>query len=88
MRLPSKSIDTTALVSTRKKVFMKPERKCYVCRKPGHLAKNCWKKGSKPKVEVNAFVCTVEGVPEREVWIADNGASAHIIKCKDFFVNN
>ncbi|GFQ96347.1 CCHC-type domain-containing protein [Trichonephila clavata] len=52
MRLPSKSTDSTALVATRKKVFKKPERKCYVCRKPGHLAKNCWKKGSKPKVEV------------------------------------
>ncbi|GFQ96381.1 retrovirus-related Pol polyprotein from transposon TNT 1-94 [Trichonephila clavata] len=49
MRLPSKSTDSTALVATRKKVFKKPERKCYVCRKPGHLAKDCWKKGSKTK---------------------------------------
>ncbi|GFR03241.1 uncharacterized protein TNCT_173961 [Trichonephila clavata] len=32
MRLPSKSTDSTALVATRKKVFKKPERKCYVCR--------------------------------------------------------
>ncbi|GFQ99810.1 CCHC-type domain-containing protein [Trichonephila clavata] len=40
MRLPSKSTDSTALVGTRKKVFTKPERKCYVCRKPGHLAKD------------------------------------------------
>ncbi|GFR23429.1 retrovirus-related Pol polyprotein from transposon TNT 1-94 [Trichonephila clavata] len=75
MKLPSKSTDSTALVATRKKVFKKPERKCYVCRKPGHLAKDCWKKGSKPKVEGDAFVCTVEGVPESEVWIADSGAS-------------
>ncbi|GFQ98173.1 retrovirus-related Pol polyprotein from transposon TNT 1-94 [Trichonephila clavata] len=66
MRLPSKSTDSTALVATRKKVFKKPERKCYVCRKPGHLAKDCWKKGSKPKVEDDAFVCTVEGVPEND----------------------
>ncbi|GFY70183.1 retrovirus-related Pol polyprotein from transposon TNT 1-94 [Trichonephila inaurata madagascariensis] len=64
MRLPSKSSDSTALVAIRKKIFKKPERKCYVCRKPGHLAKDCWKKESKPKVEGDAFVCTVEGVPK------------------------
>ncbi|GFQ98960.1 retrovirus-related Pol polyprotein from transposon TNT 1-94 [Trichonephila clavata] len=87
MRLPSKSTDSTALVATRKKVFKKPERKCYVCRKPGHLAKDCWKKGSKPKVEGDAFVCTVEGVPESEVWIADSGASAHMTKHKNYFVD-
>ncbi|GFR28779.1 retrovirus-related Pol polyprotein from transposon TNT 1-94 [Trichonephila clavata] len=62
MRLPLKSTDTTALVATRKKVLKKPERKCYICRKPGHLAKDFWKKGSKPKVEGDAFVCTVEDV--------------------------
>ncbi|GFQ86815.1 retrovirus-related Pol polyprotein from transposon TNT 1-94 [Trichonephila clavata] len=84
MRLPSKSKDSTALVATRKKVFKKPERKCYVCRKPGHLAKDFWKKGSKPKVEGDAFVCTVEGVPESEVVIADSGASAHMTKHKNF----
>ncbi|GFQ71153.1 retrovirus-related Pol polyprotein from transposon TNT 1-94 [Trichonephila clavata] len=87
MRLPSKSTDSTALVATRKKVFKKPERKCYVCPKPGHLAKDCWKKGSKPKVEGDAFVCTVEGVPESEVWIADSGASAHMTKHKKYFVD-
>ncbi|GFV80259.1 retrovirus-related Pol polyprotein from transposon TNT 1-94 [Trichonephila clavipes] len=67
MRLPSKSTNSTALVATRKKIFKKPERKCYKCRKPGHLAKDCWKKESKPKVDGDAFVCTVEGVPESEV---------------------
>ncbi|GFR20385.1 retrovirus-related Pol polyprotein from transposon TNT 1-94 [Trichonephila clavata] len=56
MRLPSKSTDSTVLIATRKKVFKKPERKCYGCRKPGHLAKDCWKKGSKPEVEGDAFV--------------------------------
>ncbi|GFR14612.1 retrovirus-related Pol polyprotein from transposon TNT 1-94 [Trichonephila clavata] len=56
MRLPSKSTDSTVLIATRKKVFMKPERKCYGCHKPGHLAKDCWKKGSKPEVEGDAFV--------------------------------
>ncbi|GFW93362.1 hypothetical protein TNCV_2604801 [Trichonephila clavipes] len=37
-----------------------------VCLKPGHLAKDCWKKERKPKVDGDAFVCTVEGVPERK----------------------
>ncbi|GFY10328.1 retrovirus-related Pol polyprotein from transposon TNT 1-94 [Trichonephila clavipes] len=46
MRLPSKSANSTALVATRKKIFKKPERKCYVCHKPGHLAKDCWKKAN------------------------------------------
>ncbi|GFX70937.1 retrovirus-related Pol polyprotein from transposon TNT 1-94 [Trichonephila clavipes] len=87
MSIPSKSSDSTALVATRKKIFKKPERKCYVCRKPGHLAKDCWKKESKPKVEGDAFVCTVEGVPESEVWIADSGASAHMTKHKNYFVD-
>ncbi|GFQ75363.1 CCHC-type domain-containing protein [Trichonephila clavata] len=86
MRLPSKSTNSTALVATRKKVFKKLERKCYACRKPGHLAKNCWKKGSKPKVEGDAFVCTAEGVPENEVWIVDSGASAHMTKHKNYLV--
>ncbi|GFR16880.1 retrovirus-related Pol polyprotein from transposon TNT 1-94 [Trichonephila clavata] len=85
MRLPSKSTDSTALIATRKKVFKKPERKCYGCRKPGHLAKDCWKKGSKPKVVGDAFVCTFEGVLESEVWITDSGASAHMTKHKNYF---
>ncbi|GFW36888.1 retrovirus-related Pol polyprotein from transposon TNT 1-94 [Trichonephila clavipes] len=76
MRLPSKSVDSTALVA---------KRKCYMCRKPGHLAKDCWKKESKPKVD--AFVCTVEGIPESEAWIADSGASAHMTKHKNYFVD-
>ncbi|GFX09635.1 CCHC-type domain-containing protein [Trichonephila clavipes] len=87
MWLPSKSAISTALVAARKKIFKKPERKCYVCRKPGHLAKDSWKKESKPKVDGDAFVCTVEGVPESEVWIADSGASAHMTKHKNYFVD-
>ncbi|GFY09869.1 retrovirus-related Pol polyprotein from transposon TNT 1-94 [Trichonephila clavipes] len=87
MRLSSKSANSTALVATRKKIFKKPARKCYVCRKLGHLAKDCWKKESKPKVDGDAFVCTVEGVPESEVWIADSGASAHMTKHKNYFVD-
>ncbi|GFX40965.1 retrovirus-related Pol polyprotein from transposon TNT 1-94 [Trichonephila clavipes] len=55
MRLLSKSADSTSLVATRKKIFKKPESKCYVCRKPVYLAKDCWKKESKPKVEGDAF---------------------------------
>ncbi|GFS36170.1 CCHC-type domain-containing protein [Nephila pilipes] len=87
MRLLSKSTDSSALVATRKKVFKKSERKCYVCHKPGHLAKDCWNKDRRPKVEGEAFVCTVEGVLESEVWIADSGASAHMIKHKNYFVD-
>ncbi|GFY46302.1 CCHC-type domain-containing protein [Trichonephila inaurata madagascariensis] len=60
MRLLFKTADSTALVATRKKIFKKPERKCYMYRKPGYLAKDCWKKERKPKVEGDAFVCTVE----------------------------
>ncbi|GFT78892.1 CCHC-type domain-containing protein [Trichonephila clavipes] len=86
MRLPSKSADSTVLVATRKKIFKKHEKKYYVCRKPGHLAKNCWKKESKPKGEGDAFVCTVKGVPKSGVWIADSGASAHMTKHKNYFV--
>ncbi|GFQ67360.1 protein shank, partial [Trichonephila clavata] len=87
IRLPSKSTDSTTLFATRKKVFKKPEKKCYVYRKLGHLAKDCWKKESKLKVEGYAFVCTIEGVPESEVWIADIGASAHMTKHKNCFVD-
>ncbi|GFR23119.1 retrovirus-related Pol polyprotein from transposon TNT 1-94 [Trichonephila clavata] len=71
----------------QKKVFKKPERKCYICRKPGHLAEDCWKKGSKPKIEDNAFVFTIEGVPEKEMWIVDSGASAHMTKHKNYSVD-
>ncbi|GFV21072.1 retrovirus-related Pol polyprotein from transposon TNT 1-94 [Trichonephila clavipes] len=42
---------------------------------------------SKPKVEGDAFVCTVEDAPESEVWIADSGASAHMTKHKNYFVD-
>ncbi|GFR23534.1 retrovirus-related Pol polyprotein from transposon TNT 1-94 [Trichonephila clavata] len=87
IRLPSKSTDSTALVAKMKKVFKKPDRKCYVCHKPGHLAKDCWKKESKPKVEGDAFMCTVEGVSEIEMWITDSGASAHMTKHKNYFVD-
>ncbi|GFQ76745.1 CCHC-type domain-containing protein [Trichonephila clavata] len=67
MMLPSKSTDSPALVATRKKVFKKPERKCYVCRNSGHLAMDCKKKESRPKLESDAFVCTMEGVPESKM---------------------
>ncbi|GFQ94983.1 retrovirus-related Pol polyprotein from transposon TNT 1-94 [Trichonephila clavata] len=83
MRLPSKSTDSTALVTNRTKVFKKPERKCYLCRKPGHLAKDCWKKGSKPKVEGDAFVCTVKGVPESELRIHERLCEQNKTHVKD-----
>ncbi|GFQ90983.1 CCHC-type domain-containing protein [Trichonephila clavata] len=70
----------------RMRKHRRTERKCHVCRKPGHRAKDCCKKGSKPKVQGDAFVCTVEGVPESEVEIADSGASAHMTKHKNYFV--
>ncbi|GFU43372.1 retrovirus-related Pol polyprotein from transposon TNT 1-94 [Nephila pilipes] len=54
---------------------------------PGHLAKDYIKKESRPKVESDAFVCTVEDVPESQVWIADSGASAHMTKHKNYFVD-
>ena len=45
MRLPPKqSISSSALVVSKKKPVKKYDRKCYVCRKAGHLAKNCFKK--------------------------------------------
>ncbi|GFS67040.1 retrovirus-related Pol polyprotein from transposon TNT 1-94 [Trichonephila clavipes] len=53
----------------------------FVCRS------DCRKKESKSKVDGDAFVCTVEGVPESEVWIADSGASAHMTKHKNYFVD-
>ncbi|GFV94467.1 retrovirus-related Pol polyprotein from transposon TNT 1-94 [Trichonephila clavipes] len=87
MMLSSKSVDSTALVATRKNIFKKPERECYVCRKAGHLAKDCWKKESKPKVDGDAFVCTVEGVPESEVWTADSRVSARMTKHRNYFVD-
>ncbi|GFX87754.1 CCHC-type domain-containing protein [Trichonephila clavipes] len=74
-------------ICNRKKIFKKPERKSYVRHKPGHFSKDCWKKESKLKVEGDAFVCTVKGVPESEVWIADRSTSAHMTKHKNYFVD-
>ncbi|GFX52556.1 retrovirus-related Pol polyprotein from transposon TNT 1-94 [Trichonephila clavipes] len=45
------------------------------------------KKESKPKVDGDAFVCTVEGVPGSEVWINESGASAHMTNHKNYFVD-
>ncbi|GFT01221.1 uncharacterized protein TNCV_3373401 [Trichonephila clavipes] len=56
MRLPLKAADSTALVATRKKIFKKLERKCYMYYKPLYLSMDCWKKESKPKVGGDAFL--------------------------------
>ncbi|GBM37860.1 hypothetical protein AVEN_193379-1 [Araneus ventricosus] len=85
MRLPSKP-DSTALVATKKKAAKKVERKCYVCRKPGHIAKDYWKKDRKQKTSSDAFVCIVEGVTEKEQWIADSGTSAHMTSYRKYFL--
>ncbi|GBN79835.1 Retrovirus-related Pol polyprotein from transposon TNT 1-94 [Araneus ventricosus] len=86
MRLPSK-LDSTALIATKKKAAKKEERKCYVCRKPGHIAKDCWKRDRKQKTSGDAFVCIVEGVTEKEQWIADSGASAHMTSYRKYFLD-
>jgi hypothetical protein len=85
MRLPPKqSTSSSAFVASKKKPVKKYDRKCYVCRKVGHLAKDCYKNKNKPKTEGDAFLC-VEGVPEAELWLADSGASAHMTKRKEYF---
>lgn len=40
MRLPPKKSDSTAFLVTKKKAPKKVERKCYPCRKTGHIAKD------------------------------------------------
>ncbi|GBN69353.1 hypothetical protein AVEN_138741-1 [Araneus ventricosus] len=86
MHLPSKP-DSSALVSTKKKAAKRVERKRYVCRKPGHIAKDYWKKDRKQKTSGDAFVCIVEGVTEKEQWIADSGASAHMTSYRKYFLD-
>ncbi|GFS60863.1 retrovirus-related Pol polyprotein from transposon TNT 1-94 [Trichonephila inaurata madagascariensis] len=53
----------------------------------GSSCQGFWKKESKPKVDGDAFVCTVEDVPESEVWIANSGVSVHMTKHKNYFVD-
>lgn len=57
----------TALVASKNKVFKKNNRKCYICKKVGHIAKDCFKKVQKNESDGNAFMCIVKGVPENEV---------------------
>ncbi|GFY51386.1 retrovirus-related Pol polyprotein from transposon TNT 1-94 [Trichonephila inaurata madagascariensis] len=76
MRLPSKSADSTAQVATREKIFKKPERKCY--RSSGKKA------NQKLKVMLLYLLWKVF---QKEVWIADSGASAHMTKHKNYFVD-
>ncbi|GBL65927.1 hypothetical protein AVEN_85754-1 [Araneus ventricosus] len=73
MRLPSKP-DSTALVATKKKAAKKVERKCYVCRKPGHIAKGYGRGRSRRLLVMLSCHC---GCHRKEQWIADSGASAH-----------
>lgn len=75
MGLLSKKADSEALLTSKKKVM----RKCYVCIKSGHLAKDSPEKVGK-KIIGDAFVCMVEGIPCDKVWLVDSGASSHITK--------
>ncbi|KAG8182493.1 hypothetical protein JTE90_020409 [Oedothorax gibbosus] len=75
MRLPSRS-DNTAFLGVKdvkkgsdqkQRPKEKSERKCYICRKPGHLARDCRKKYFvKKKTDRDAFICSVDGVSESE----------------------
>ncbi|GBO34281.1 hypothetical protein AVEN_151207-1 [Araneus ventricosus] len=93
MRLPGKQAEHSALVantSVNKRTYKpkqeKAEKKCFRCHKPGHLAKKCYKKSSYSKrPEGDAFLCSEE-VQDKDVWLADSGASAHMTTHKEYFL--
>ncbi len=92
MRLPQKHDDSAALVAGHntksvnfKKKSNKVERKCFKCHRPGHIAKHCKKPDISKKPEGDAFMCVFENISDKELWLADSGASTHMTNRKDYF---
>ncbi|KAG8172649.1 hypothetical protein JTE90_009811, partial [Oedothorax gibbosus] len=100
MRLPGKAKSENAAFvaktqkSTQPPKGVKQERRCFKCNQLGHIAKHCWKRNavkssdgpvSKHTREGNAFMCSIPGVAEEDVWLADSGASAHMTRHKEYF---
>ncbi|KAF6197591.1 hypothetical protein GE061_008556 [Apolygus lucorum] len=103
MRLPSRSGETAALLTKRKEKLRKEQQnsfKCFKCKSPGHLARNCGKKSGRNQDQDEdvhssngsetgelhgiALVCESD-IPESESWIADTACSQHMTYSKKFY---
>ena len=72
----------------------KCNRKCYFCKKVGHIARNCWLKKRGPKNEnrhgadQSGVLLNIEeilNIRNEDTWIADSGASYHMSSRRDWF---
>lgn len=66
----------------------RPIFKCFNCNEPGHMSRDCPKRGNKDKVRNDwsllTALSTVEG---RCDWYVDSGATNHMTNCKDWLEN-
>lgn len=88
MRLsPKQLFPLSSLVAFKKKSSKKYDKTSYICRKGGHIAKNCYRNKNKSKADGDSFMCLEEGVAADEVRLADSRATAHMIRFKNYFVD-
>lgn len=74
----------------------KEERTCFKCNKKGHIAINCrtpqakvnWKYGTPvPRKHKDTFLLEVNNTQLDDHWLIDSGATHHICKYQEWFVN-
>ena len=70
---------------TREQQQTRPEKRCYICDKPGHFAVNCPERRSEKSKPAAWFSAAGSDAVRAGAWYFDSGASCHMARPEQYF---